>query len=162
MENSYQVRYGHTYKVALAIILPSLLIGPFILGLTYVKPLEEWVLGLSITLFLAMILYSSYWIVMQVYPIAIIGITTNEIRLTFKTKSFLAPSDFSFYLDDLVSFKNAEMKGVEYYKFSIRNPTRNFQISSASNDVADFLSFYEAMSSINEKVNPSEDEQCKG
>ncbi|MBC7915983.1 MAG: hypothetical protein H7Y07_17875 [Pyrinomonadaceae bacterium] len=152
MFNQYQVRYGRNYKVVLAIVLPSLLIVPFILVLRMYPSLEEWKVWTIIITFLGAISFLSVWLAIRVYPPTILGINGDTISFSFKRADFLSPSDFSFKVADITSITPREIRGDQYYIFEISNPSRKFQVSSASYDWEDSLSFEEAMAEIGEMV----------
>ena len=153
MSKQFSVRYGRNYKVVLAIVLPGLLIAPFILLMQEYKPLEEWKIWLIIFGFLGSVISLSIWLATRVYPPTILSITENKIDLTFEPWRFLSPSDFSFYISDITSFTEKEIGTDTYYLFEVQNPYRKFQISSASYAIEDSLSFNEAMVEISEMVN---------
>lgn len=157
MINQYTVRYGQNYKVGLAIVLPSLLLIPFILVIAEFKFIQEWMLWLIIFGFLGFVISLSMWLVFRVYPIASLHINQNEISLLFKRSGFPGPSNFSFYITDVDSFTQNEIGGREYFIIETRNPFRKFQISSASNSLDDTLSFEEAMLKVSKLVNKAGD-----
>lgn len=152
MINQYIVRYGRNYKLGLAIVLPSLLLVPFIIFLSAFKSLQEWMLWLIIFGFLGIVISLSMWLVFRVYPLATIIITQNEISLLFKRSGLPGPSDFSIYISDIHSFTRHQIGGNDYFLFETRNPFRKFQVSAASDSLEDIISFYEAMSELGEKV----------
>ena len=138
--------------MVLAVVLPSLLIVPFIFVLQRFKPLEEWKVWIIIYGFLGGIIALSLWLAFRTYPTSILSINNNEINLSFKRTSFLSPPDFSFSISDIKSFRRSEIGGYEYYIFEIQNPFRKFQVSSASNSFEDLVSLDEAMLEISELV----------
>lgn len=153
MIKQFSVRYGRNYKVVLALVLPCLLILPFILWMQRYPPHEEWKIWLTIFIFLGAVISLSIWLAVRSYPPTVLSINDNEISLSFDHTKFLSPSDFSFYITDITSFNRREIRGDEYFIFETSNPSRKFQISSASYEVENFLSFNEAMVEISEMVN---------
>lgn len=153
MTKEFQVRYGRNYKVVLAIVLPCLLIVPFIYILQSFKDMEEWKLMVIIYSFLGGIISLALWLVLRTYPPTILGINNNEISLSFKQTGFLSTSNFSFSISDIVSLNHYEMEDSEYFLIETQNPKRKFQISAYSNSIEDLTSFKEAMFEINELVN---------
>ena len=153
MIKTFNVRYGRNYKVVLAIVLPCLLIVPFILLMQYVKFLEEWKVWVIIYIFLGCIISLSLWLVLRVYPSTEFSIRKNEISLSFDHSNFLSPPDFSFLIADITSFTRGEIGEAEYFIFETCNPSRKFQVSASSDKVEDLLSFNEAMVEIGEMVN---------
>ena len=152
MVKQFKVRYGRNYKVVLAIVLPNLLIAPFIWLMLRFQSLEEWKLWLIIYIFLGGLISFSIWLALRVYPSTVLSINKKEISLSFSRDNFLSPKDFSFNVSQITSFTNKEIREVEYFIFETRNPRRKFQISSSSYKVEDFLSFNEAMVEISEMV----------
>lgn len=152
MLKQFPVRYGRNYKVVLAIVLPCLLIVPFIMLLHGYKPLEEWKVWLIVFAFLGLVISLSVWLTLRVYPKTVLSINSNEISLSFDQNNFLSPTDFNFDIADIISFTQHEIKGGEYFLFETQNPIRKFQVSSSSNSVEDLLSFNEAMTEISEIV----------
>lgn len=146
------VRYGRSYKVILAIVLPSLLILPFIFWMQGYKSLEEWKVWLIVFTFLGIIISLSVWLALRIYPPTILRINKNEISLLFDPGNFLRPSDFSFKISDIVSITRHQMGEDEYFLFETRNPLRKFQVSSSSKSVEGLLIFNEAMFEISEMV----------
>ncbi len=153
MVKQFTVRYGRNYKIVLAIVLPCLLIVPFILWMQNQKSNEEWIIWLNIFAFLIAVIFLSLWLVLQTYPRALFSINKNEISLSFERSNFLNPSNFSFNVIDIKSFTLGKIGGDEYYVFETRNPSRKFQISASSRQLEDLLSFNEAMVEISEMVN---------
>lgn len=149
----FPVRYGRTYKVVLALTLPSLLIIPFILVLSRFKDLPEWQIWTFIILILGSVIGLSLWLVSNVYPKAIISIGKQEINLVFNKEKLLSPSDFSFMVSDIVNFKAGAIGSGNYYNFETQNPRRKFQISALSYEEGDLIAFDEAISLIDELVN---------
>lgn len=152
MVKQFNVRYGRNYKVVLAIVLPNLLIVPFIWLMLRFPSLEEWKLWLIIFTFLGCLISFSIWLALRVYPPTVFSINKKEISLSFSPGNFFSPKDFSFNVSQITSFTNKEIREVEYFIFETRNPYRKFQISQSSYKVEDFLSFNEAMVEISEMV----------
>ena len=153
MLKQFSVSYGRNYKVVLAIVLPCLLIVPFIFLMQALKFLEEWKIWVIIFSFLGGIIALALWLVFRVYPSAILSINKNEISLSFKQTSFLSPSDFSFCISDIISFTSNETGGDVYFLFKTQKPFRKFQVSSSSNSIEDVISFNEVMVEISEMIN---------
>ena len=153
MIKEFPVRYGRTYKVVLALVLPSLLIIPFIFLMIGFKELKEWQEWTIIYTFLGAVIGLSIWLSLRVYPKALFCISRHEISLVFDHDYLLAPSDFTFNVEDITAFKEGTIGTDSYYIFETRNPHRKFQISSVSYKVEDMLDFNEAMAEIGEMVN---------
>ncbi|HAN77278.1 MAG TPA: hypothetical protein DCQ31_05635, partial [Bacteroidales bacterium] len=137
MAKQFSVRYGRNYKVVLAIVLPCLLIIPFIFILQRVKNMEEWQLMLIIYGFLGGIIGLALWLVLRTYPPTILGINNHEISLSFKQTGFLSTSNISFSISDIVSLNHYKMEDSEYFLIETQNPKRKFQISAYSNSIED-------------------------
>ena len=147
------IRYGRNYKVVLAIVLPCLLIWPFILLMQQFKSLEEWQVWVIIYAFLGVIISLTLWLVLNVYPKATLSFYRDEISLTFKPGIFPGPSGFSFFLPDIISLTLHQIGGDGYYVFETRNPKRKFQVSPVSRSLEELTSFNEMMEEIREKIN---------
>jgi len=156
MIKEYQVRYGQTYKVVLAIILPCLLIIPFIFVMQLFKSLEEWKLWTIILTFLGAIIGLSIWLVFRIYPKALLCINKHEISIIFNHEYHLAPADFSFKIEEISSFKVGFIGNGDQYVFETQNPIRNFQVSAVSFKVDDLIDFNEVMVQIDGMVNNKE------
>lgn len=152
MQAQFPIRYGRNYKVVMAIVLPCLLIWPFIEALQLIKPLEEWLLWVSIFGFLGIISAFSVWLATRTYPPATLTINNNQLSLKFDASRFLSPTDFTFSIDDITFFTRGEIRGDEYYTITTRNPRRKFQLSASTYKVEDMLLFNQAMAEISEKV----------
>ncbi len=152
MIKSFTVRYGRNYKVIMAIVLPCLLIWPFIEAMQLIEPLEEWLLWLSIFVFLGIISGFSVWLAMRVYPPAFMSIDKDRISLKFNPSNFISPSDFTFTIAEITYFTRGEIRGDEYYIIETQKPRRKFQLSQSTFSVEDMLLFNEAMLEISEKV----------
>jgi hypothetical protein len=148
----FPVRYGSNYKVVMAIVLPCLLIWPFIEAMQLIPPLEEWQLWLAIFVFLGIIIAFSIWLAMRVYPSATLSVSNNQVSLKFDANNFLSPTDFSFPISDITAFTRGELGGDEYFVITTQNPRRKFQLSASTYSVEDMLLFNEAMVLISEKV----------
>lgn len=152
MQETFPVRYGRNYKVVMAIVLPCLLIWPFIEAMQRIQHLEEWILWVSIFGFLGIISAFSVWLATRVYPEATLSINNDEVSLRFNPASFLSPTDFTFTIDDITFFTRGSIGGDEYYIITTRNPRRKFQLSASTYKVEDMLLFNQAMVEISEKV----------
>ncbi len=161
MLKQFSVRYGRNYKVVLAIVLPCLLIVPFIFIMQALKFIEEWKVWFIIIGFLGGIIGLALWLAFRVYPSATLGINKNEISLSFKQTGFLSPVDFSFGIPDIISFTRNETGGGVYFLFKTQKPFRKFQVSSSSNSIEDTISFNEVMFEISEMVNSANNLQYK-
>lgn len=152
MQETFPVRYGRNYKVVMAIVLPCLLIWPFIEALQVIKPMEEWLLWVSIFGFLIIIGAFSVWIATRVYPEATLSINNDQVSLRFNPSRFPGPTDFTFTINDITFFTRGSVGTDEYYTITTRNPRRKFQLSASTNKVEDMLLFNQAMVEISEKV----------
>lgn len=152
MPQTFPVRYGRNYKVILSIVLPCLLIAPFIYAMKQIQPMEEWLLWVSIFGFLGIIGAFSVWLATRVYPEATLTINNNQVSLKFNASNFLAPSDFSFNIHDITFFTRGSIRGDEYYIITTQKPRRKFQLSASTYKVEDLLLFNQAMAEISEKV----------
>jgi len=153
MAKKIPVLYGRNYKVVLAIVLPSLLIAPFIWGMQFLQPMNDLQLYLIIFAFLGCIISFSVWLAMRVYPPTLLNISNDEISLSFDPSNFLSPSDFSFKIADITSFTKHDLRGDEYFVFETKNPNRKFQLSAPSYKVEDLVFFSSAMAEISEYLN---------
>lgn len=152
MVKEFPVRYGHVYKVVLAILLPCFLIIPFIFIMTNFRSLEEWEVWVLIYSFLGF----SLWLALNAYPKAMFCIRQKEISLVFNRDNILAPKDFSFNVSEIAVFKLGIIGGDDYFIFETQNPSCKFQVSAISYKVEDMLDFNEAMAEISEMVNGRE------
>lgn len=152
MSQTFPVRYGRNYKVVMAIVLPCLLIAPFIYAMKLIQPMEEWLLWISIFGFLGIIGAFSVWIATRVYPEATLSIHNNQVSLRFNASGFLSPTDFTFTTDDIIFFTRGTIGTDEYYIITTRNPRRKFQLSASTYKLEDMLLFNQAMVEISEKV----------
>jgi hypothetical protein len=153
MSKQFSVRCGNTYKVVLAIILPCILIVPFIFLMQNYKPMAELKAWFIVFAFLGVLIFSSKWLALKIYPTAVLSISKNEISLVFDSGNFLSPSNFSFNFSDINSLTSEKIMDGKYFTFQTKNPVRNFQVSLSTNDIDDLLSFIQAMAEINEIVN---------
>lgn len=149
----FPVRYGRIYKVVLALVMPSLLIVPFIFLMIRFKELDEWKVWFTIYTFLGAIIGLSIWLALRLYPKALFCISHQEISLVFNRDNLFAPSDFTFNITDISAFKEGIIGTDSYYIFETKNPNRKFQVSAISYKVEDMLDFNEAMADISEMVN---------
>ncbi len=148
MIKEYPVRYGNIYKVVLAIVLPCLLIIPFIMLMQPYKHLEEWKAMLIIFVFLGFIMSLCLCLVFNVYPAAILRMDNKIISLSFNKMNPLAPRNFSFHVNEITSLTRREIGGDEYFVFKLRSPARKFQISASSRQWEVTLDLDEAMDEI--------------
>jgi hypothetical protein len=153
MVTEFPVRFGQVYKLVLAILLPCLLMIPFIFIMTNFRSLEEWEVWVLIYSFLGIIIGLSLWLAIRSYPKALLCISHQEISLVFNRDNLLAPQDFSFNVADITAFKEGIIGTDSYYIFETKNPHRKFQVSAVSYEVEDMLDFNEAMVKISEMVN---------
>ena len=152
IHNEFPVRFGRNYKIVLAIVLPCLLIVPFIFILQWYHPKEEWSIWVIIFLFLAMLITLCLWLVLRLYPKAVISIRQDAMAIHFQKQAFYSPANISLYFSDITSFTNRRLGGDEYYVIKTKNPKRKFQLSPLSNSVNDLLAFEQAMLQIAEKI----------
>ncbi len=156
MVKEFPVRYGQVYKLVLAILLPCLLIIPFIFIMTNFRSLEEWEVWVLIYSFLGVVIGLSIWLSLNAYPKAMFCIRHKEISFVFNRDNILAPKDFSFNVSEIAFFKQGIIGGDDYYIFETQNPSRKFQVSAISYKVEDMLDFNEAMAEISEMANGRE------
>ncbi len=150
--NEFPARVGQIYKVVLAIILPCLLIVPFIYFLQYVRFKEEWFLWIVIVVFLAMLITLSLWLVLHSYPKALISIQETTIDIRFKKQLFFGRKNISFYFSDIISCTSKQLGDDEYFVIKTKNPNRKLQISASSNNEHDLVAFERAMLQIAGKL----------
>lgn len=152
MAKQISVRYGRNYQIVLGIVLPCLLIVPFIQIMQAYKNLEEWKVWTFIFLFLGLIVSLCLWIVLKAYPPAMLSISNQTITLSFNRWSLFSRTDFSFRIADITSFSRKEINGDEYVVFKIKHPARTFQISAHSYDWEDSLAFSNTIDEIAEML----------
>jgi hypothetical protein len=145
LEKQFSVRYGRNYLIVLAIVCPSLLIIPFIFIMTLFPDLAEWQIWVTIFTFIASIIALSFWLVFNIYPIAVINIRNAEISLTFKRSRLFGPASFSFYSYDILQIKEHTIGSATYFMVETTNPSRKFQISAKSYSLEDSLEFESAL-----------------
>jgi hypothetical protein len=136
----------------MAIVLPCLLIWPFVEAMQLIKPLEEWLVWVSIFGFLGIIGAFSVWMATRVYPEATLSINNDEVSLRFNPSRFLSPTDFTFTIDDITFFTRSSIGSDDYYIITTRNPRRKFQLSASTYKLEDMLLFNKAMAEISGKV----------
>jgi len=163
----YEVRYGNSYKIVLAIVLPSLFtIYPFILLMQFFPNLNDIEMYIVIYLFLGLLIAITLWLVLNIYPKAILGIGENEISITFFKKNLLSPNDFtvkSSQIKQIMSKTTPDYKGLKssrYIKFEWKGDNyllfettihpHKFQLSAAS--YSDEESLDDAYTEINDMI----------
>lgn len=150
--NEFPVRVGQIYKVVLAIVLPCLLIVPFIYFLQHARFKEEWFVWVAIVFFLAMLITLSRWLVLISYPKVVISIQETIIDIRFKKQLFFGRKNISLYFSDIISFTSKQLGDDEYFVIKTKNPKRKLQISASSNSEKDLLAFERAMLQIAGKL----------
>ena len=155
MPNQYPIRYGRNYKVVLAIVLPCLLIIPFIFLMQneVFKTWAEWEIWAAVFLFLGLLIALCLFLVFRVYPSAVLVINDNVFSIQFERSNWFGPTDFSFRFDEIVSFTSNFIGTDEYFLIKTKNPNHTFQISAASRSYEEIVAFENAMISINERLN---------
>ena len=152
IHNEFSVRIGRNYKIVLAITLPCLLIVPFIFILQWYHPKEEWSVWVIIFIFLAMLITLCLWLVLRLYPKAIIRFGQDGIEIQFQKQVFYRRANISLNFSDIISFTNRQLGGDEYYVVKTKNPKRKFQLSPVSDSENNLLAFEQAMLQIAEKI----------
>ena len=150
MTNDFPVRYGHSYKVVLAIVLPALSIVPFIFIMRLFQlenELEEYFFIFS---FLGVLILSTIWLVKNIYPKAIVDIQLDQITIHFQNNNIFSPKNFTFKIADIKSFTPRKIAGTDYLVLETQNPNHKFQLSARSYSEEDYLLFNEMMVLINE------------
>jgi hypothetical protein len=154
----YTVRYGHVYKIIVAIVGLSLSIVPFIwLMHLYVK-VNDWQTYVIIFSFLAVLFLFILWVVLRIYPKATLYINENEISLSFTEYSFLKPDDFSVKIKDITYLTPLKITGNDSVVFITKNPSRKFRLSAPSYNSLEYEEFNMAMTEIREMVNSVKEE----
>jgi hypothetical protein len=148
MAEKIYVRYGRNYQIILGIVLPCLLIIPFIFVMQAFKTLDEWKVWTIIFLFLGAIASLCLCIVLSAYPPAILSVENKIISLSFERKTLFGRSDFTFNVADITSLNRKEIGTTEYVVFTIKHPVKKFQVSPRSYDWDDDLKFSTAMDEI--------------
>jgi hypothetical protein len=155
MITQFVVRYGRNYKVVLALVLPpTALIPAFFFVMNAFKPMNEWLIWLSITIFLGTLIWLCIWLALRLYPKTILTINDLEISLLFDQTNLIAPRDFTFHVTEITSFTRGEIRGDEYFLIQTKNPFRKFQVSSSSYEIKEMIAFNKAMVKISELMNP--------
>lgn len=157
----YQVRYGQAYKIVIAAVLPSLSLVPFIWLMRFFASSNEWMQYLTIFAFLAAFILFTVWLVLIIYPKAILSVDEKEIKLHFTENTFLKPDDFNVRIGDITYVTPYKIAGNDFIVFKIKNPSRKFQLSAISYNTEEYVGFNTAMNKIRELVNDSKDEQKK-
>lgn len=155
MSHEYPLRYGRNYKVVLAIILPCLLIIPFVFLMQneVLKFLAEWQIWTIVFLFLGLLIALCLLLVLSVYPAAVLVISGDELSIQFERRYWFSPANFSFKFDEIVSFTSNFIGTDEYFIIKTKNPSRTFQISVISRSIEDIDSFGKVTMLINAHLN---------
>lgn len=148
----FPARVGRNYKVVLAIILPCLLIVPFIYFLQCNRIEAEWNLWAVIIVFLALVIALSLWLALRSYPRAVICIQQNTIKIQFKKPAIFSHNNISINFSDIISFTSKLLGGDEYFVMRTKDPKRTLQFSPSSNNENELLAFERGMQQIAEKL----------
>lgn len=131
---------------------------PFIwLMRLYVK-VNVWQTYVIIFAFLALLFLSVIWVVLRIYPNAILYINEKELNLSFTEYSFLKPDDFSVKITDIIYLTPLKITGNDSGVFKTKNPSRKFRLSATSYNPQEYEEFNIAMSEIWEILNTSKGE----
>ncbi|MFM7195620.1 MAG: hypothetical protein ACKOYP_12690 [Bacteroidota bacterium] len=122
------VRYGRNHHVLLAIVMPPLLIAPFIFALRYFGPWPEWLVWILVSGFSIGVMGSVVWLAKRVYPQASVDIEGGSFTVTFEKSGFPGPSGFSFERTDIKTARRKTIAGIPYYVFTLHNG-KVFQLS---------------------------------
>ncbi len=142
----YPVRYGHLWKLVMAIVLPPLLsIYPFIWLMPVFVPDNDWVQYFVILGFLGLISLFTVWLTLRVYPKALLTVDENEIGLCFGGTGWLQPNDFNVTITDITYMSPYNIIGNDYILFKTQKPSRSFRLSARSYDEDVIAEFNEAM-----------------
>ena len=153
----YTVRYGHIYKLIIAIILPALSIFPFIWLMHMYGPQKEIQQYVIIFVFLGILILFTLWLVLSIYPKALLYIGEKEITLSFIESGFLKPKDLSVKIADITNMSSYKITGNDYILFTAKNPSRKFQLSALSYNSLEYEEFNIAMNEIRELVNAAKE-----
>lgn len=148
----FPARVGRNYKVVLAIILPCLLIVPFIYFLQGNRIEAEWNLWAVIIVFLALVITLSLWLALRSFPRAVISLQQNTIKIQFEKRAIFSRNNISINFPDIMSFTSKQLGGDEYFVMKTKGPKRKLQFSPASNNKNDLLAFERGMLQIAERL----------
>jgi hypothetical protein len=136
-----KVRYGRNHQVIIALILPCLLIAPFILLQKHFAPDAGTTGFITVLLFSASMIGLSVWLSLRVYPQALFTVDGTQCRLTFSKEKILQPADRVFQWSEINTFTRQTIGGMPYYMVELRPPGGKFQISPAKNTWEDLRRF---------------------
>jgi hypothetical protein len=151
---TYTVRFPNFNKIVWAIILPPLLIWPFIeLMIKYAPNLNEWESYLIIFAFLGLIiLVVLYLAIRQSSPIVNVSIENGILQFHFPYRNLWGTSSFEIKVEEIQNFSIEESWPDYYFTIKCSRAPYRFNISADSRSVESAKQFGKLIVLVAEEV----------
>ncbi|MBM3178271.1 MAG: hypothetical protein FJZ78_09715 [Bacteroidetes bacterium] len=144
------VRAGKLKFLFPAMVLPSLLVVPFIFILRMIKPEDEWLVWVVIFSFLGALVAMVILLASRVYSPAEVIIKEKTIEVKFMSPGNWVMRDVTFPISDLKSVVERPVGDYKFLDVSVRISQLRFQIGPAKNKIEDLLAFEELVALLSE------------
>ncbi|MCW5908599.1 MAG: hypothetical protein KIS94_12125 [Chitinophagales bacterium] len=150
----FPVRYGQIWKVVVAMVAPPLVtVAPFVQAMRQLPSLPEWAVYAVIFAFLGLLFSFTLWLVLSIYPKALLQIGDDEIYLIFDASNWLHPRDFSIKMNNITYMSAQDAVVTDSVQLKAKNPYRRFRLSARSYNADDYAAFNEAVELLRGKIN---------
>lgn len=140
----FTLRFSRTYPIILAIVLPCLLIVPFIfLMATYFPDLSEGAALTVIFTFMGVMLGIVFLLIKLSIPKVKVTVYADSLQFRFISSSPFGPGDFRLRLADIKAGFVHDGEGGPYISLRCRTRPRRFNLSAVSSKEKDQEHFVE-------------------
>jgi len=158
MNETIPIRCGRIRNIYIGLAAPSTLIIPFIYFLDQMRPMERWLVWVIIFVFLAILISTTLWICLQLWPKAEFKMDSKSIRISYKSYGPLVPADFTFSVADITSFKRKDIYDLFYFELSLGIYGKVIHIAPPNYSLDELTRFYEFFFQLEEDLNKVEGE----
>lgn len=146
------MRLAQGWKVALALVLPPLLILPGIWLLAQFHGLPEPVVGGAITVMVLSVCGASLWLVFRGIPHVDYSVEGERHQVEVLRPTFLSVRTFSFGISEVTGFKVFQSKGRLFFTVTVGGYPGKFSINADSDRAPDVEKFKELLLLVAERL----------
>lgn len=153
MSNKLAIRCGRMRNIYIGLAAPCTLIIPFIYLLDQIRPIEDWIVWVIIFVFLAILISTTIWLCLQLWPKAEFNMESNSIRISYKSSGPFVPADFTFSVTDITSFKRKVIFDLFYFELKLGIYGKVIHISPPNYSLEELTKFYEFFFDLEKNLN---------
>jgi len=145
MNKIFRVRLAQGWKIALAMVLPPLLILPGIYLLAQIRGLSETAMFGVITVMVISLCATTIWLVFRTIPFVDYSVEGDRHRVEVVRPTLLSARSFEFVIGEVTGFQIGQSNGRLYFTVMRCRYPGKFSINAASDRSEDVEQFKELM-----------------